>query len=86
MCDKPVDELTVMKENVCKKSKGNKSARRLGGQTNRQKDKEESALQGPYFGFSRSSPHPTPQSRPEPWTERLFLQFQFGRPCLISQI
>ena len=72
MCDKPVDELTVMKENVCKKSKGNKSARRLGGQTNRQKDKEESALQGPYFGFSRSSPHPTPQSRQEPWTERLF--------------
>ena len=57
MCDKPVDELTVMKENVCKKSKGNKSARRLGGQKNRQKDKEESALQGPYFGLSRSSPH-----------------------------
>ena len=37
MCDKPVDELTVMKENVCKKSKGNKSARRLGGPTDRQK-------------------------------------------------
>ena len=41
-------------------------------------------LQGPYFEFSRSSLHQTPQSRPEPWTERLFLQFQFGRPCLIS--
>ena len=43
-------------------------------------------LQGPYSGFSRHSHHPTPQSRLEPWTERLFPEFQFGRPCLISQI
>ena len=76
MPDKQFDKLTVIEENVCITLKENKLARVDWEDRQMTKWQERGALEGPWLDSAAPALLPTPQSRQEPLTERLFCRAQ----------